>query len=272
MSKRITTHTLLQMKAAGDRIVALTAYDYPTAVAVDEAGVDLILVGDSLGSVVLGYANTLPVTMDEMVHHAKAVARGVNRAFVVADLPFMADATVEDAVRNGGRLLKETGASAVKLEGGHPPQVAAVRALTQHGIPVVAHLGFTPQHLHQLGGFRIQGKTDEAADEILRQAQELEANGACALVLELVPEAVSQRITEALRIPTIGIGAGEACDGQIQVFHDLLGLHVDYRPKHARRYAEIHEVIRGALQRYGEDVKAGRFVSSEPLYGAGNKA
>lgn len=272
MTKRITTHALLQMKAAGQRIVALTAYDYPTAVAVDQAGVDLILVGDSLASVVLGLGNTLPVTMDEMVHHAKAVARGVRRAFVVADLPFLADVTPEEAVRNGGRFLKEAGASAVKLEGGHEPQIAAVRALIQHGIPVVAHLGFTPQHLHQLGGFRIQGKTEEAAAELLRQARALEAAGACALVLELVPEAVSERLTRELGIPTIGIGAGEACDGQIQVFHDLLGLHVDHRPKHARRYAEIHEVMVDALQRYGEDVRAGRFVSSEPLYGAGNKA
>lgn len=272
MTKRITTHTLLQMKGARERIVALTAYDYPTAVAVDQAGVDFILVGDSLAPVVLGYPNTLPVTMDEMIHHTKAVARGVQRAFVVADMPFMADASPEDALRNGGRFLKEAGASAVKLEGGHPPQIAAVRAMTQHGIPVVAHLGFTPQHLHQLGGFRIQGKTDEAAAEILRQAKELEDAGACALVLELVPEAVAQRITESLRIPTIGIGAGEACDGQIQVYHDLLGMHVDHRPKHARMYADLHGTSVAALQRYGEDVRAGRFVSSEPLYGAGNKA
>lgn len=272
MIKRITTHALLQMKAEGQRIVALTAYDYPTAVAVDQAGVDLILVGDSVGSVALGYGNTLPVTMDEMVHHTKAVTRGVRRAFVVADLPFLADVTPEEAVRNGGRLLKEAGAAAVKLEGGHPPQIAAVRALVQHGIPVVAHVGFTPQHLHQLGGFRIQGKTEEAAAELLRQAQELEAAGACALVLELVPEAVSAQITPALTIPTIGIGAGEACDGQIQVFHDLLGFHVDHRPKHAKRYAQIHETMVEALQHYGQDVRAGHFVSAEPLYGAGSKA
>lgn len=272
MTKRITTHSLLQMKVARERIVALTAYDYPTAVAVDQAGVDLILVGDSLAPVVLGYPNTLPVTMDEMIHHTKAVARGAQRAFVVADMPFMADATMEEALRNAGRFLKEAGAAAVKLEGGHAPQVAAVRAMTQHGIPVVAHLGFTPQHLHQLGGFRIQGKTDEAATEILRQAKDLEEAGACALVLELVPDAVAQRITEALRIPTIGIGAGEGCDGQIQVFHDLLGMHVDHRPKHAKLYADLHGTTVAALQRYGEDVRAGRFVSSEPLYGAGNKA
>ncbi len=272
MSKRITIHSLLQMKVARERIVALTTYDYPTAVAVDQAGVDVILVGDSLASVVLGYDNTLPVTMDEMIHHTKAVTRGVKRAFVVADMPFMADATLEDAVRNGGRFLKEAGASAVKLEGGHAPQIAAVRTLTQHGIPVVGHLGFTPQHLHQLGGFRIQGKTESAAAELLRQAQELEANGACAVVLELVPADVAQHITESLAIPTIGIGAGEACDGQIQVFHDLVGLHVDHRPKHARRYADLHETLVTALQRYGEDVRAGRFISTEPLYGAGNKA
>lgn len=272
MIKRITTHTLLQMKAAGEQIVALTAYDYPSAVAVDQAGVDFILVGDSVGPVALGYPNTLPVTMDAMVHHAQAVAKGVKRAFVVADMPFMADASLEDALRNAGRFLKETGVSAVKLEGGHPPQVETVRAMTQHGIPVVAHLGFTPQHLHQLGGFRIQGKTDEAADAILHQAKALQEAGACSLVLELVPEALSARITRELMIPTIGIGAGEACDGQIQVYHDLLGLHVDHRPKHARVYADLHGITVEALKRYGEDVRAGRFISSEPLYGAGNKA
>lgn len=272
MTKRITTHTLLQMKAERVPIVALTAYDYPAARAVDQAGVDLILVGDSLASTVLGYPNTLPVTMDEMVHHTKAVTRGVERAFVVADMPFLADATLEDAVRNGGRFLKEAGASAVKLEGGHEPQVACVRALTRHGIPVVGHLGFTPQHLHQLGGFRIQGKTDEAAEALLRQSLSIEAAGACALVLELVPDAVARRITEALRIPTIGIGAGEDCDGQIQVFHDLLGMHVDYRPKHARPYANLHGITVEALQRYGQDVRARQFASVEPTYGAGNKS
>jgi 3-methyl-2-oxobutanoate hydroxymethyltransferase len=180
----------------------------------------------------------------------------------------MADATLDDAVRNGGRFLKEAGVQAVKLEGGHPPQLAAIKALVAHGIPVVGHLGFTPQHLHQLGGFKIQGKTPEAADALVAQARLVEEAGASLLVLELVPEDVARRVTERLSIPTIGIGAGEGCDGQIQVLHDLVGLHVDHLPKHARRYANLHETLTRAIASYASDVRAGRFLSTGPSYAA----
>lgn len=264
--KRHTVTSLRQKKERGEPIVALTAYDYATAITVDQSGVDLILVGDSLGPVVLGYPNTLPVTMEDMLHHARAVARGTHRCFVVADMPFMADATREQALLNAGRFLKETGVQAVKIEGGHEPQLAVIRDLVAHGIPVVAHLGFTPQHVHQLGGFKIQGKTQEAADEILRQALEVEAAGASLLVLELVPADVAERLTRELAIPTIGIGAGDGCDGQIQVFHDLVGLHVDHLPKHARRYANVQEVLREAIASYSKDVRTGHFTSVGPTY------
>lgn len=264
--KRHTVLSLRQKKERHEPIVALTAYDYATAVAVDQSGVDLILVGDSLGPVLLGYPNTLPVTMEDMLHHARAVARGTHRAFVVADMPFMADATREAALTNAGRFLKETGVQAVKLEGGHPPQLEVIRDLVAHGIPVIGHLGFTPQHVHQLGGFRIQGKTEAAADELLRQARAVEAAGASLLVLELVPDDVAGRITRELELPTIGIGAGEACDGQIQVFHDLVGLHVDHVPKHARRYANVQEILRTAIATYAEDVRSGRFIPEGPSY------
>ncbi|HEY9898506.1 MAG TPA: 3-methyl-2-oxobutanoate hydroxymethyltransferase [Pantanalinema sp.] len=266
--KRHTIASLRRKKDQREPIVALTAYDYAMAMAVDQSGVDLILVGDSLGPVVLGHPNTLSVTMDEMIHHARAVARGTHRAFVVADMPFMADASLDEAVRNGGRFLKEAMVQAIKLEGGHPPQLEAIRSLVAHGVPVVAHLGFTPQHLHQLGGFKIQGKTPEAAEALMAQALAVEAAGASMLVLELVPDEVARRVTEALSIPTIGIGAGEGCDGQIQVLHDLVGLHVDHLPKHARRYANLHESLTRAIAAYAEDVRSGRFLSTGPSYAA----
>lgn len=268
--KRHTTSSLRLKKERREPIVALTAYDYPTAIAADQSGVDLLLVGDSLGPVVLGYANTLPVTLDAMVHHARAVARGTSRSFVVADLPFLSDVTPQDALRNAGRLMQEALVQGVKLEGGNDPQLGIIESLVAHGIPVVAHLGFTPQHVHQLGGFKIQGKTPEAADRLLREAHAVEEAGASLLVLELVPDDVSERITRELAIPTIGIGAGEHCDGQIQVFHDLVGLHVDHVPKHARRYAQLHEVITRAIGAYARDVRAGRFTSEGPSYAAEN--
>lgn len=264
--KRHTITSLRQKKERGEPIVALTAYDYATAIAVDQSGVDLILVGDSLGPVVLGYRDTLPVTMDDMLHHARAVARGTHRCFVVADMPFMADATREAALVNAGRFLKEAGVQAVKIEGGHAPQLAVIGDLVAHGIPVVAHLGFTPQHVNQLGGFKVQGKTEQAADDLLHQALAVEEAGASLLVLELVPDEVAERLTRAVAIPTIGIGAGAACDGQIQVFHDLVGLHVDHLPKHAKRYANVHEVLSAAIAAYAQDVRAGQFGSVGPTY------
>lgn len=257
--KPVTAPSLRRMKQSGEPIVAVTAYDYATAVSLDQAGVDLLLVGDSLAMVVLGHSTTLPVTMDEMLHHVRAVSRGAKRALVVADLPFLSYNSPAEAVSNGGRFLKEAGASAVKLEGGFPPQVEAVRALVEQGIPVVAHLGFTPQSVHAFGGHKVQGKTPERAQEIRDQALALEAAGACAVVLELVPADLAAQVTSELAIPTIGIGAGPDCDGQIQVFHDLVGLYTDHVPKHAALYARVHEAIGEAVAQYAQDVRERRF-------------
>ena len=259
----VTPLDLRAMKQRGDRIVAVTAYDYTTAKVADEAGCDLLLVGDSLAMVVLGYDSTLPVTMDEMLHHTKAVVRGSRRALVVGDLPFMSyHASVEEAVRNAGRFLKEAGAKAVKLEGAHSHQLACISAIARSGIPVIAHLGFTPQSVHQIGQ-RVQAKTDAGIRELLAQAEAVERAGACALVLELVPAEVGALVTERLSIPTIGIGAGVGCSGQIQVIHDLIGLYTDFMPRHAKRYAELHAAMVEAIATYAGDVRAGRFPSSE---------
>jgi 3-methyl-2-oxobutanoate hydroxymethyltransferase len=259
----VTALELQAMRHRQERIVALTAYDYITAKVADEAGVDFLLVGDSLAMVVLGYDSTLPVTMEEMLHHTKAVVRGARRALVVGDMPFMSyHASVEEAVRNAGRFLKEAGAKAVKLEGGHPMQLECIRAITQSGIPVVAHLGFTPQAVHAIG-MRVQAKTGEGIRELLAQAEAVQAAGACALVLELVPAEVASLVTARVQIPTIGIGAGVGCSGQIQVVHDLLGLYTDFMPKHARRYAELHDPMVAAIGAYAADVRAGAFPQAE---------
>jgi 3-methyl-2-oxobutanoate hydroxymethyltransferase len=258
-SRPVTALDLMSMKQRGERIVALTAYDYATAQVADEAGVDFILVGDSLAMVVLGYDSTLPVTMEEMLHHTKAVVRGTRRALVVGDMPFMSyHASVEEAVRNAGRFLKEAGARAVKLEGGHPHQVACIRAIAQAGVPVVAHLGFTPQAVHAIG-MRVQAKSESAIKALLAEALAVEEAGACALVLELVPAEVAAYVSERITIPTIGIGAGAGCAGQIQVVHDLLGLYADFMPKHAKRYAEVRATMVEALTAYASDVREGRF-------------
>lgn len=255
----VTALALAGMRKRGERIVALTAYDYVTAQVADAAGVDLLLVGDSLGMVVLGYDSTLPVTMEDMLHHTKAVVRGTRRALVVGDMPFMSyHASVEEAVRNAGRFFKEAGCKAVKLEGGHPPQLACIQAITQAGMPVVAHLGFTPQAVHAIG-MRVQAKTEDTIQALLAEAEAVQAAGACALVLELVPAEVAALVTARVAIPTIGIGAGAGCDGQIQVVHDLLGLYVDFLPKHARRYAELHAPMVEAIAAYATDVREGRF-------------
>jgi 3-methyl-2-oxobutanoate hydroxymethyltransferase len=258
-SKPVTAPGLGALKERDVPIVAVTAYDYPTGVAADQAGVDVVLVGDSLGMAILGHPNTLAVTMDEMLHHTRAVTRGVRRALVVGDLPFMSYPDPPEAVRNGGRFVKEAGAGAVKLEGGAPAQVACVEALVAQGIPVVAHLGFTPQRIHEFGGYRVQGKTAPAAARLRSEAELLQNAGACALVLELVPADLAGLMTKELAIPTIGIGAGPHCDGQIQVFHDLVGLFTDHVPRHAARYATMHEDIRDALTRYAADVRARSF-------------
>lgn len=264
MSKEVvTTATFRQLSAEGKKITMLTAYDYPMAKLVDAAGIHAILVGDSLGNVVLGYDSTIPVTMDDMVHHVKAVTRGVQRAMVVADMPFLSyHVSKEDSLRNAGRFLKEAGAQAIKLEGGR--EVAeTVQAITEAGIPVMGHIGLTPQSIHQMGGYRVQGKDEKAAQKLLEDARALEDAGAFAVVLELVPTPLAKVITESIGIPTIGIGAGSYCSGQILVTHDMLGFHGKFSPKFVKRFANLHEAIMQGLQDYREEVESGTFPDSE---------
>ena len=265
-SCRVTTSNIRAMKRRGEKIVMLTAYDYPTAGLVEEAGVPMILVGDTLGMVVLGYDTTLPVTMEDMLHHVKAVCRGTEKALVVADMPFMSyQSGPEEALRNAGRFLQEGGAQAVKLEGG---LVVAdtVRKIVDAGIPVMGHVGLTPQSVHQFGGWKVQGKKAQGAVRVMNDAISLEQAGAFSVVLELVPTALSSLITKRLRVPTIGIGAGAGCDGQVQVFHDLLGLYGDFVPKHTRQYAKIGDAIRTAIAEYASDVREGRFPTEEQSF------
>jgi 3-methyl-2-oxobutanoate hydroxymethyltransferase len=263
---KITIRTLPRMKAQGEKITMLTAYDYPLARAVDEAGIEVILVGDSLGMVVLGHPTTLPVTMDDMVHHCKAVARGVSRALLVADLPFMSyQVSREDALRNAGRLVKEGGAEAVKLEGG-AEVLEAVEALVGAGIPVMGHLGLTPQSYHQMGGYRVQARTAEEADRLLKDAGALERAGIFSLVLEGIPSEVARRVTESLTVPTIGIGAGPSCDGQVLVAHDMLGLQEDLSPKFVKRYAQGRQVFLEAMRQFRTEVRSGKFPGPEHSY------
>ena len=251
------------MKAKKEKIVMLTAYDYSTAKLVDEAGIPLILVGDSLGMVMLGYDSTIPVTMDEMIHHTKAVVRGSKQALIIGDMPFMTyHTTTADALRNAARFMQEGGAQAVKLEGG-VTAADTVKRIVECGIPVMGHIGLTPQSVHQLGGHRVQGKTPEAAERLLQDAQALEQAGAFAIVLELVPAPLSKLITQKIGIPTIGIGAGPDCDGQVQVISDLLGMFSDFVPKHAKQYAKLAGEIKTALADYVNEVKAGKFPTAE---------
>lgn len=263
---RVTTAALLEMKEKGEKITMITAYDYPTACLLDEAGIDILLVGDSLGNVVLGYENTLPVTMEESLHHTKAVARGAKRAMVVGDMPFLSyQTTVADAVLNAGRYLKEAGAQAVKLEGGRE-RAEVVRALVEAGIPVMGHLGLTPQSVHQLGGFRVQGRTEEAAQRLIEDALILEEAGIFSLVLEAVPSGLAAEVTKRLRVPTIGIGAGPHCDGQVLVFHDMMGLTNKKVPKFVKKYASLYELMLDALRRFKAEVQEGVFPGPEHCY------
>ncbi len=269
---RITVDQIKQMKATGEKIAMLTAYDYPTAKLVDAAGVQMILVGDSLGMVVLGYDSTLPVTMDEMLHHTKAVVRGSSRAMVVGDMPFMSyQASLSEAMHNAGRFLKEANCQAVKLEGGER-SAEIVRHMVQAGIPVVGHIGLTPQSVNQLSGFRVQGKTPKAAVQLIKDAHALEDAGAFAIVLESIPAPLAKVITERLRVPTIGIGAGPSCDGQVQVFHDIMGLYPDLAPKHAKRYASLAELMQNAIAGYVGEVKRGAFPTAKESYGLDSAA
>jgi 3-methyl-2-oxobutanoate hydroxymethyltransferase len=263
---RVTITQIKEMKQKGEKFAMLTAYDYSTAKLIDEAGIPLILVGDSLGMVVLGYGSTIPVTMDEMIHHTKAVVRGATTALVVGDMPFMTyQVSLEDALRNAARFMQEGGAQAVKLEGGEV-MAETVKKIVSCGIPVMGHIGLTPQSIHQLGGFKVVGKTPEAAVRLLNDAIALDQAGAFAIVLECVPEPLSKIITERVSAPTIGIGAGKYCDGQVQVISDILGLYTDFVPKHAKQYARLFEIIKKATADYIAEVKAGTFPTEKQSY------
>ncbi len=261
--KKVTTLTLRQKKERGEIITMLTAYDYPSAMALDKAGIDAILVGDSLAMVVLGYENTLSVTMEDMLHHSRAVARGAKSALLVGDMPFMSyQVSVEEAVRNAGRFLQEGGMDAVKLEGGRE-RTDAIRAITGAGIPVMGHLGLTPQSVNQLGGFRAQGKTALTAKRLVEDALLLEEAGCFSIVLEAVPARLADLISKKLSIPTIGIGAGAGCDGQVLVTHDVLGLFDRFTPKFVKQYANFHKEMQKAFADYIEDVETKRFPAQE---------
>jgi len=263
---KTTIQDFMKKKAEGKKITMLTAYDYPFARIVDEAGVDAILVGDSLGMVVQGLENTLPVSMDEMIYHTKLVTRAVKNAMVVGDMPFMSyQAGVTDAVRNAGRFLKEAGAAAIKLEGG--AEVAdQIRAMTRSDIPVMAHIGLTPQSIHRMGGYKVQGKSEEAADRLVEEARIVEEAGAFSLLLEAIPMGLAERITAELSIPTIGIGAGPHCDGQVLVLHDVIGLFERFVPKFVKRYANLKESALKAVREYRDEVEKGIFPSEETSF------
>ncbi len=261
-----TTATVLAQKQKGGKITMLTAYDYSTAKLIDESGINCILVGDSLGMVMLGYDSTLPVTMDDMLHHTKAVVRGAKNAMVIADMPFMSyQVSVCDAVKNAGRLIQEGGAYAVKLEGG-ASVCDRIEAITKASIPVVAHLGLTPQSVNSFGGFKVQGKDEQRARELLEDAKKVEAAGAFMAVLECVPAKLAELITKELSIPTIGIGAGAGCDGQVLVYQDMLGMFSDFTPKFVKRYANIGEMMTNAFRAYADDVKSGAFPGKEHTF------
>jgi len=261
-----TVVTFREAKQKGEKLTMLTAYDYSTAKLIDEAGVNSILVGDSLGNVILGYEDTISVTMEDMIHHGAAVSRGAKNALVVIDMPFMSYQTsVYDAVVNAGRLMKEGRAGAVKLEGGVEvcPQI---QAITAAGIPVVAHIGLTPQSINAFGGFKVQGKSEAAAKKLIEDAKAVEAAGAFAVVLECVPAKLAELVTKELTIPTIGIGAGNACDGQVLVYQDMLGMFSDFTPKFVKQFAKVGEVMKEAFRTYCEEVQAGTFPRKEHEY------
>jgi 3-methyl-2-oxobutanoate hydroxymethyltransferase len=266
MEKKITTAVLRQRKVAGQKIVVVTAYDVAFARLADRAGVDVVLVGDTLGMVIQGQSSTLPVTVDDIVYHGRAVARGLSRAHLVLDLPFMSyQASVEDGMRSAGRLMKEGNAHAVKLEGGEEVAELVAR-LVRIGIPVMGHVGMTPQSVHQFGGFKIQGRTDDQRARILAGARALADAGAYGMVLETMPSALAAEVTAAVPVPTIGIGAGPSCDGQVLVMHDILGMDPQWAPRFVRRYAELGRDVERAFAAYADDVRGGRFPSSDESY------
>ena len=260
---RITINQIREMKEKGEKITMLTAYDYSTAKIIDEVGVPLILVGDSLGTVVLGYESTIPVTMDDMIHHTKPVVRGTSRTLIVGDMPFMTyHLSVEDCLRNAARFIQEGGAQAIKLEGG-AVVTDKVRAVVGAGIPVMGHLGLTPQSANQLGGLKVQAKSLDDASKLIEDSLALEEAGAFAIVFEAVPHKLAALISKKLTIPTIGIGAGPGCDGQVQIINDMLGSFTDFLPKHAKRYAQLAETIKAAVIEYDNEVKEGAFPTTK---------
>lgn len=263
---KITIQSLLDMKRKGKRAVMLTAYDYQTAILEDRAGVDIILVGDSLGMVVLGYENTIPVTLEEVIHHLRAVARARTRAFLIGDLPFMSyQASVEDAVRNAGRLLKEGGAEGVKLEGGRRME-SVIKGILDADIPVMGHLGLTPQSLHQFSGYRVQGKDPASAEKLVEEARFLEDIGCFGMVLEGIPWQLAEEITKSISIPTIGIGAGPHCDGQVLVVNDILGMSDEFSPRFVKKYAELGQEMTRAFDAYIQEVREGKFPDLDHSY------
>lgn len=264
--KKVTITELQAKKEAGQKITMMTAYDYPTGSLVDQAGIDTILVGDSLGMVMLGYDSTVPVTMEEMIHHCKAVSRGVEAGFILGDMPFMSyHVSVEQAVENAGRFMKEAGCDSVKLEGG-TEMAHVVKAIVTAGIPVCAHIGLTPQTATMLGGFKVQAKDAEGAKALVKSAKDLEEGGAFMIVMECIPDLVAERITRELRIPTIGIGAGKDCDGQVLVYHDLVGLFERFTPKFVKQYVNLSPGIKEALIQYKTEVEEGTFPGPEHTF------
>ncbi len=265
--KKVTTFRLQEMKKMGRKIVALTAYDALIARILDESGIDLILVGDSLGNVVQGLETTLPVTLEEIIYHTKAVVRGAKRPLIIADMPFMTfQVSADEAFTNAGKIMKETGCGGVKIEGASDIILQAIRRMTESGIPVMGHVGLTPQSIHKFGSYRARGIDPQEAESIFRDAVNLEQAGAFAIVLEKIPASLAKRITETLKIPTIGIGAGQYCDGQILVYTDMLGLTIDFSPRFVRRYAHLYETILSAFKQYAEDVREQRFPNESESY------
>ena len=263
---RTTINQIRDMKQKGEKITMLTAYDYSTAKIVDEVGIPLILVGDSLGMVVLGYESTVPVTMEDMLHHTKAVVRGTKQTMVIGDMPFMTyHISVDDALKNAARFIQEAGAQAIKLEGG-VTVAEKVRRIVECGIPVMGHIGLTPQSIHQFGGYKIQGKTPEAAVKMLKDAQALEEAGVFGIVLETVPTPLATLITQKISVPTIGIGAGIGCDGQVQIINDILGSYTDFVPKHTKQYTKLADIMSSAITEYYNEVKAGTFPTDKQSF------
>jgi 3-methyl-2-oxobutanoate hydroxymethyltransferase len=263
-TRAVTVRDFVARKRAREKLVVVTAYDALFGRLVDDAGVDAVLVGDSLGNVVLGLDSTIPVTLEQMIHHGAAVRRGVARALLIIDMPFLTWQVSEaQALRNAGRVVQATGAAAVKLEGAHEESLRAVRALSRIGIPVMGHLGFTPQSVHALGGARVQGREAEAAERLLADARRLEEAGAFSIVLELMPSTLAERVTAAVSVPTIGIGAGVGCDGQVLVLPDLLGLNDGFAPKFLKRYGTLADDVRGAVRRFADEVRAGEYPGAE---------